>query len=416
MESEASKKHLGAFYQGLRDCMAVLDGQGAPWKPKPQADPPGRPQPGTAEGRTVGECLLAWMEFKCQTDLNVCEKKLRTETGILMDGLGRIRLAELAPEDCSALLKRLLGRGLSPSYLNAIFCTLRAAVGHAIRTKAFSGPNPVTSQAGFKVPKPDNEGLRWLTREEAEALLAELGRSSPLWRDMALVSLHTGMRLCEIYRLKLCDVNAAGMTANVIAKGRKRQLVRLTPEALEIVKRRGGRPDELVFRGRHGERPQNPYRFAEAVKRLGLNEGITDSRHKVWFHTLRHTFASWLVQAGVDLYTVQALMRHKDPTMTQRYAHLSHDALFSPLEHIRAALGPLGPAEDPPIDTSRPLPPLSELLGQLFGSEGHPEPPRRPSAPRPPIPPKSRVNRSACVTFDSLGPLLKPMAPSTPDL
>ena len=56
-----------------------------------------------------------------------------------------------------------------------------------------------------------------------------------------------------------------------------------------------------------------------------LNEGITDPRDKVVFHTLRHTFASWLVQAGVPLYTVQRLMGHKSIVMTQRYAHLAPD-------------------------------------------------------------------------------------------
>ena len=46
---------------------------------------------------------------------------------------------------------------------------------------------------------------------------------------------------------------------------------------------------------------------------------------KVVFHTLRHTFASWLVQAGVPLYTVQRIMGHKTIVMTQRYAHLAPD-------------------------------------------------------------------------------------------
>jgi site-specific recombinase XerD len=54
----------------------------------------------------------------------------------------------------------------------------------------------------------------------------------------------------------------------------------------------------------------------------GLNDGITDSTYRVVFHTLRHTFASHLVIAGVDLYRVQKLMRHKTAAMTQKYAHL----------------------------------------------------------------------------------------------
>ena len=65
--------------------------------------------------------------------------------------------------------------------------------------------------------------------------------------------------------------------------------------------------------------------FQTIVRDTGLNNGISDPRDKVVFHSLRHTFASWLVQEGVPLYTVQNLMGHKTIIMTQRYAHLAPD-------------------------------------------------------------------------------------------
>jgi len=54
-----------------------------------------------------------------------------------------------------------------------------------------------------------------------------------------------------------------------------------------------------------------------------LNEGITDRRDKLTFHSLRHTYASLLVQAGVDIYHVKELLGHSSIALTERYSHLS---------------------------------------------------------------------------------------------
>jgi site-specific recombinase XerD len=66
--------------------------------------------------------------------------------------------------------------------------------------------------------------------------------------------------------------------------------------------------------------------FSKAVDAIGLNAGITDSRMKVVFHSLRHTYASWLVEKGVDLYTVKELIGHSSLSMTERYSHVGENA------------------------------------------------------------------------------------------
>ena len=60
---------------------------------------------------------------------------------------------------------------------------------------------------------------------------------------------------------------------------------------------------------------------------LGLNDGVEDPRVKVVFHTLRHTFGSWHVEAGTDLYALQKLMGHSTLAQTERYAHLRDKTL-----------------------------------------------------------------------------------------
>lgn len=83
-------------------------------------------------------------------------------------------------------------------------------------------------------------------------------------------------------------------------------------------------PGELVFVSRTGKRiTAISDTFQRSVDALGLNDGVTDSRKRVWFHTLRHTFASWLAQSGeFTLQEIQEYMRHDRIEMTERYAHL----------------------------------------------------------------------------------------------
>jgi len=61
---------------------------------------------------------------------------------------------------------------------------------------------------------------------------------------------------------------------------------------------------------------------------------VQDPRMKVCFHTLRHTFGSWLVMAGVPIYTVKELMGHKTLAMTERYAHLAAEAQRQAVKEI----------------------------------------------------------------------------------
>jgi site-specific recombinase XerD len=98
----------------------------------------------------------------------------------------------------------------------------------------------------------------------------------------------------------------------------------MTNEVKEIFRnKKRGSPNDLVFPSRKGTlRNAISKSFMRTVNKLGLNDGVTDNLNKVVFHTLRHTYASILVQDGLSLYQVSKLLGHSTITITERYAHL----------------------------------------------------------------------------------------------
>ena len=94
-------------------------------------------------------------------------------------------------------------------------------------------------------------------------------------------------------------------------------------------------PTELLFKDSNGNRiTKISHTFFRAVNKLGLNNNIIDPRDKVVFHTLRHTFASWLAINGTPIYTIKELMGHKTLAMTERYSHLIPDAKREAVERV----------------------------------------------------------------------------------
>ena len=247
--------------------------------------------------------------------LNACRKWLRQ--------LEALRVSELSRERLATWLDNLSGT-LGVVSRKKLLVALRRALALGAEAGLWSGPNPTE---GVKVRGEEVVCERFLTRKDADSLLEILSTVSPEWRDMVELSLKTGLRALEILGLTSRDVNPATLTIHLTGKSGRRETVPILPETLEALRPRLSKPG-LLF-----SRP--PYRlFYKAVRLSGLNEGITEKRHKVRFHSMRHSYASWLVQSGVDLYLVQRLLRHSSPAMTQRYAHLRPGDLRSVLSHL----------------------------------------------------------------------------------
>jgi integrase len=100
-----------------------------------------------------------------------------------------------------------------------------------------------------------------------------------------------------------------------------------------------GEPEGRIFTRTTGEPlTEMPRIFFEVVAGLEFNKGITDPRQKVVAHTLRHTFASWHVTAGTDIYTLKELLGHSVIQMTERYSHLAPGTLQNATKTLERAI------------------------------------------------------------------------------
>lgn len=240
--------------------------------------------------------------------------------------IGDKPLKDIAPLHLEKIKKNMADAGRAPRSAHYVLAVIRQVLNYAKRNGRFEGENVVGK---VKKPTADNRRVKFLTHDEAERLLEELAKRSLEVRDQALVSLQCGLRAGEIFSLTWPDVDLSRsmLTLRDTKSGKTRQ-VPMTQAVKAILEERKGRGGTLVFPGRGGVKAvQVSESFNRAVAALGLNAGIEDSRQRVVFHTLRHTYASWLVEQGVDLYTVKELMGHSSLSMTERYAHLAPDTL-----------------------------------------------------------------------------------------
>ena len=240
--------------------------------------------------------------------------------------------------------KKSKPRPLTPASINHALAVIRQIWNFARREGIVAGDWPGRDVKKLKV---NNERTRFLARAEADRLLIELKSTSSQLHDIALISLHCGPRVGEIFVLTWDCIDFERETLLLIdTKNGKTRTAFMSPAVKIMLQRRKSEAEDggLIFRDRLGKQiAEVSAAFARVVDRLGLNEGIEDPRRHVCFHTLRHTYASWLVEAGVDLYTVKELLGHKTLAMTARYSHLGENSLRQATRTLAATLDTVTP-------------------------------------------------------------------------
>ena len=261
----------------------------------------------------------------------------------------RDRTAEsITPQDFEHHIARMAEeRKWAPASVNRY----RALISLVFRLGIENGKVKENPARLIKHRQVNNTRTRWLAPEEEVRLRAAIEAGCPEHMPELELALNTGLRLSELYGLTWENVNAPRRVLTVPrSKNGETRHVPLNSAALAALTtlRTRGDGTGAVIRNPQGQSLAGPrYWFEPIVRRAKI-------RAFSW-HCLRHTFASRLVMAGVDLRTVQELLGHKSIAMTVRYSHLSPTHTLAAVERLTGAI------PDAPTDTKTSTTSIEQL-------------------------------------------------------
>ena len=241
---------------------------------------------------------------------------------------------KLAFEDVRNYQLHLVSRGLGVQATNQIMCALRFFYGTTLGKTGVSEHIPLGRRPDTLPPV--------LAREEVERFLKAV---NDLEFRTAFVTIYaTGLRVSEAVALTIKDIDSARMVIHIRqGKGRKDRYVMLSEQLLGILRAywKCARPQNFLFPGADPARPitvrslQRACRLAAEV--AGLDKTVT-------VHTLRHSFATHLLEQGVDIRVIQDLLGHRHIDSTSRYARVA----INTIRQIKSPLEALNIAKPPP--------------------------------------------------------------------
>ncbi len=292
----------------------------------------------------IEEVYRPWAEANIRTSANTVGR-LKAN----FPDIQNKKLADITPWLVEKWRAARLKSGTKPSTVNRDLDDLRSSLGKAVAWGLLD-THPLGSVKRLRIDT--KAAVRFLSDDEETRLHEAMGArderirverdSANAWRrkrgygllqdlracafadyltPMVLLFLHTGLQRGEVFNLTWADVDLDRANLIVRGTGAKSQQTRHVPlneEALAVFQgwRDQTMGDGLIFPGKNGERFNNIRRSWAGVLDAAKISGFR-------LHDLRHTFASRLVMAGVDLNTVRELLGHSDYAMTLRYAHLA---------------------------------------------------------------------------------------------
>ena len=261
------------------------------------------------------------------------QEMFRTALRALLKSTGDVPIQKLGIRDIERFLAENAKR-VSERTLRAYFVTLASAFETGKRWNLIAG------NTFRQVEKPKLRELQpaYLKKDDFHKLLDTV--EDPDLRDLYICAVSTGLRLGELSSLQWTNVDFERGVINIrnseqfTTKSGRNRTVPMNAQVLSIMQERQSRAgSELVFH-RNGRRMTKEY--VSKGFRYYANKAALDKR--LHFHSLRHTFASWLVAEGVSLYEVQKLMGHSSISITQTYSHLQPEQMHPTVNRISVPL------------------------------------------------------------------------------
>ena len=246
--------------------------------------------------------------------------------------LTQINLSDITPLQIKGFLSDLSGKGLDPRSINRKLSAVRGFFKFCLAQEMIE-ENPA---AGIKGLKQAIRQPRFLPHDEMDLLLDGAEYNT---RDRAILEIlySTGIRVSSLVGLNIGDYDRNLRLLRIRAKGNKEQLVPLGEPAAQALDNYLDEEDQIdpdapIFLNRLGTRLT-----ARSVQRLCKKMGLQLGIGKVTPHTLRHSFATHLLDGGADLRSIQELLGHESLKTTQKYTHVT----FRRLQEAYTAAHPL---------------------------------------------------------------------------
>jgi integrase len=233
--------------------------------------------------------------------------------------LGKKEPANISPFDIDRIRVSML-KTHKPQTVAHVLTLIKRIINFGIDKQLCPGLN-------FKIemPKVDNRKTEDLSLDQLHRLMQALDEEpNREAANFVRLALFTGMRRGELFRLKWSDIDfQRGFISIRDPKGGKGQAIPFNDNASAVLENISHSESDFLFPGRNGNQRTD---FKKPILRIKERAGLPKDFRPL--HGLRHVFASMLASSGqVDMYTLQKLLTHKSPLMTQRYAHLRDDTM-----------------------------------------------------------------------------------------